>query len=165
MKSIPITLLSSQAREGWAAPSLLLLRPRLGTMSASSATSARTPWSARDLFRMAITSSAPSVPRRRWWRRLRQNEQIRFDSILNSGFNSVHVWVHLTLRWRSIKRLFVLSLFGCGCVDNLIGYVSFQGRPSTLTPYDAMKLDMFIASWMLQNMFSPGLSRVSSNCL
>ena len=69
MKSIPITLLSSQAREGWAAPSLLLLRPRhvaclayiitcinilrlrLGTTSASSATSARTPWSARDLFR------------------------------------------------------------------------------------------------------------------
>ena len=114
---------------------------------------------------MAKTSSAPSVPRRKWWRRLRRNEQIRFDSILNSGFNSVHVWVHLTLRWRSIKRLFVLSLFGCGCVDNLIGYVSFQGRPSTLTPYDAMKLDMFIASLMLQNMFSPGLSRVSSNWL
>jgi len=93
MKSIPITLLSSQAREGWAAPSLLLLRPRLGTMSASSATSARTPWSARDLFRMGRTSSALSAQGRRWLRRLRSSRtrlQLFFFKLKN---------------WRWMKRL------------------------------------------------------------
>ena len=50
-----IIVFPPQVRAGSEAPSLWRLRRSPGTTSASSATSARTPWSARDLFRWGST--------------------------------------------------------------------------------------------------------------